>query len=114
MTEGSIYVSITGLQLRGPWHAPRFWWHAVRSMMQARSAPGNVIAEARIIAGVHHTLSAWTDEAAMRAYLSSGAHRKAMRVFRAIATGRTLGFTAERVPDWSSARALWEADGRVV
>jgi hypothetical protein len=28
----TVYVSITGLQLKRAWHAPVFWRHAVASM----------------------------------------------------------------------------------
>jgi hypothetical protein len=107
-----FYVSITGLRLKGPFAAPRFWWHALRSMAQARSAPGNISVDARNIDGVQHTLTVWTDEAAMRAYLVAGAHMQAMRAFRRIATGKTIGFTTSAVPSWAEARAVWDERGR--
>lgn len=111
MADGaSVYVSITGLRLKSPFHAPLFWWHAVRSMMQAQRAPGNLRAEARMINGVQHTLTVWTDKAAMRRYMLSGAHARAMRVFPIVATGSTFGFEAEAAPDWSDVHAL-EAHG---
>ncbi|MDB5641706.1 MAG: hypothetical protein JWN07_1023 [Hyphomicrobiales bacterium] len=108
------YVSITGLQLRSRRHLVRFWWHAIRSMTQARRAPGNRSADARIIAGVHHTMTLWDDEAAMRAYLRSGPHLQAMRAFREIATGKTVGYVAEAAPTWREAREIWDARGREV
>lgn len=102
-----VYVSITGLKLKGPFAAARFWWHALRSMAQAQAAPGNISASARRIDGVNHTLSVWTDKAAMRRFLVSGAHGQAMRAFPSIATGSTFGFEAETVPDWSEVHQLW-------
>lgn len=107
----TIYVSITGLQLKGPQHAPRFWVHAGLAMRQAKAAPGNISADARTINGVHHTRSVWRDEAAMRAFLVSGAHAKAMRVFPQIATGKTFGFTTSEVPDWQRVHDLWTEHG---
>ncbi len=62
----------------------------------------------------HRTLSVWAHETAMRAYLISEPRLKAMKVFRAIATGRTLGFTAETPPDWSAVHDLWPTEGRKV
>ena len=109
-----VYVSVTGLRLKGRRHLLRFWWHAIRSMAQARRAPGNLRAETRTVGDVHHTLSIWTNERAMRAFLASGAHRQAMLVFHAIATGRTLGFTAHRPPDWEDALQRWQSDAREV
>ena len=109
-----VYVSITGLALKSPLHAPRFWWHAIRSMSQARTASGNLRAETRTINGVHHTLSVWQDEAKMRTYLKTGAHLSAMKAFRSIATGKTIGFVAEVAPDWADVHALWLERGRQV
>lgn len=105
------YVSITGLRVRSPLQSIPFWWHAIRSMMQAQAAEGNLKAEARAIDGVQHTLTVWTDKAAMRRFMTSGAHARAMRSFRSIATGSTFGFDSETVPDWSEVHALWEERG---
>ncbi|MEO8098973.1 MAG: DUF3291 domain-containing protein [Acidobacteriota bacterium] len=58
---------------------PRFLWHALRSQAQARRAPGNlsldVLNDTRF---AFWTRSSWQDEASMRAFLLSGAHKKAM------------------------------------
>lgn len=112
-TTATVYVSITGLRLKGPWVAMRFWWHAIRSMTQAQAAPGNISASARMINGVNHTLSVWEDKAAMRRFMLSGPHGKAMRAFPAIATGSTFGFETARdaVPDWDQVHALWLEHG---
>lgn len=109
-----VYVSITGLRLKQPGSLIRFWWHAIRSMKQAKQAPGNISAETRTIKGVHHTLSVWESEDAMRRYLVSGAHLAAMRVFPAIAAGSTLGFVADQPPDWNSVHDIWLTRGIAV
>ena len=109
-----VYVSITGLQVRRAWHIPLFWIHAVRSLNQARRAPGNISADARTINGVHHTLSVWTDRAAMKAFLTAGPHLEAMRLFPRIATGKVVGFRTQEIPDWSQVHAIWVERGRVV
>jgi quinol monooxygenase YgiN len=114
MMTPEVYVSITGLQVLRVWHIPSFWSHAMRSMAQARRAPGNISASARTINGVHHTLSAWTDRAAMRAYLTEGPHLEAMRLFPSIATGKVVGYHTRDVPDWSEVHAIWVERGRVV
>ena len=108
------YISITGLRLNSFFHSPRFWWLAIRSMRQAMNAPGNISASAQTINGIHHTLTVWTNEAAMRAYLVQGAHLQAMKAFRSIATGKTIGFEAETVPLWTEVHRIWLEKGRVV
>jgi hypothetical protein len=108
------YVSITGLELKSPFYAPAFWWHAVRSMRQAYAATGLISAQARKIGGVHHTLTLWDNEAAMRAYLVTGAHLGAMKAFHKLATGRTIGFDCETPPTWEQVPELWAAKGNIV
>lgn len=110
----SVYISITGLELKGRRHFLRFWWHALRSMAQAKRADGNVSADARLINGVHHTRTVWRDEAAMRRFLVSGDHLKAMQAFAAIATGKTVGFNAHAVPDWDAVHRIWLSRGKPV
>jgi quinol monooxygenase YgiN len=108
------HVSITGLTVRRRWHRPRFWWHAVRSLSQARAAPGCLMAEARTVGGVHHTLSIWQDRAALRSFMTTGAHLAAMRDFRRIGTGRTFGYDADSAPAWPEALDLWHRHARAV
>jgi quinol monooxygenase YgiN len=112
--QQSVYVSITGLQVRRVWLIPTFWSIAMKSMVQARTAPGNISADARTINGVHHTLSVWTDRAAMRAYLTTGPHLDAMRLFPTIATGKVVGYQTDRIPDWSEINTIWRDYGRNV
>ena len=102
-----MHVSITGLRLRRPWHFVPFYWHAMRSMQQARTAHGNISTDARTIDGVHHTLTAWTSQTAMRDFLYSGAHKRAIAAFPSIGTGVTFGFETDTVPSWDEAHKLW-------
>lgn len=114
MHAENVYVSITGLRLKGRRHLLRFWWHTLRSMVQARRAPGNLRTEMRMVGCVHHTLSVWASEQAMRAFLVAGAHRDAMKVFRAIGNGRTLGFVTDRPPDWDDGLRRWHSEAKDV
>lgn len=102
-----VYVSITGLRLKSWRVIGHFWWHAIPSMVQARRAKGNLSASARTINGVRHTVSVWSDRAAMRAYLVEGAHGAAMANFHAFATGHAFGYLTERPPAWNEVHQLW-------
>jgi hypothetical protein len=106
------YVSITGLRLNSIFHAPQFWWHAIRSMAQVKTALGLISVEARTINRVHHTLTVWKTREAMRDYLTSGAHLKAMQSFKSVAGGKVLGFEAEQAPPWNEVHELWRTKGR--
>ena len=108
-----MYVSVTGLRVL-PGQRLRFHWHAFRSIIQARSAAGNTFADARTRNGVQHTLTVWRDREAMRAYMVSGAHLKAMKAFRKIGHGKVVGYEASVVPSWDEALARWDSEAREV
>ncbi len=112
--QGAVYVSITGLVLHSPLQWPLFALHAGASMVQARRAPGNRFAEARMIDGVHHTLSIWDSRDAMLAYLRSGAHAQALRAFTGIGHGKTHGFDTDAPPGWSDVPRLYAEHARPV
>lgn len=110
----SVYVSITGFRLNAWRYLPLFWWHTLRSLSQARRAHGNLRVEARVVNGVYHTLTVWIDERAMRAFVTNGAHLRAMKASRSLGVGRTLGFNAHRTPDWEAAVQRWIAEAKDV
>ena len=83
-------------------------------MMQARRTPGNLRVEARVVQGVYHTLTTWTDKSAMLSLLVSGAHGRATKAYRSIGSGRTLGFTAQQAPTWEAALQRWRSEAREV
>jgi hypothetical protein len=57
----------------------RIFWFSLRSSRQAKAAPGNLRAAVLNDANlVFWTCTVWQDEAAMRSFMMSGAHRKAM------------------------------------
>ena len=109
-----VHVSVTSLQLKAAHHLPRFYWHAIRSFRQAQAADGVLLAETRTIDGIHHTLTVWRNRDDMRAYLAAGAHRRAMKIFRHIATGSVWGYESDGIPDWDSALDQWRRHGRTV
>ena len=110
----SYYISITGLQLKRPWHKPVFWRLAIASMLQAHAADGCISAEEKTIDGVHHTRSVWESRDKMLIFLRSGTHLKAMQSFAKIATGKVYGYPSDTVPDWPEVQRLWTEKGREV
>jgi hypothetical protein len=108
-----IYVSITGLKPRSFLKVFLFWRHAIPSKMQADRAPGVLYVGVRNINGIQHTLTAWESKEHMRAYVSSGAHLRALRLFRKMATGATFGYEATALPSWDEVHELWKTRGKV-
>ena len=111
MNKKIIYVSITGLRLKKPWHILPFYLHAIPAFMQAQKAEGNIFSETKKINGIHHTLTAWTDRKAMMAFLYSGSHGKTLKSFPAIATGKTFGYETTDIPTWDEVHELWLSNG---
>ncbi len=72
-------ISVTRLRLRSVRYVPEFIWHTLASSRQVQRAPGFL---GGLLAGDSSwgswTITAWTDEAAMRAYRNGDAHRRAM------------------------------------
>lgn len=103
-----MHVSITGIRLHSPINLFRFYWHAVRCRRQAVKLEGNIKTEVRSVAGVQHTFTVWENEAAVRLFVHSGAHAKAVQAFHRIGSGHIYSYDADCIPDWDEAYALWQ------
>jgi len=78
-----IFISITRLRLRSIRFLPGFLIYASRSLRQCKRMPGfgggSLLADRKL---TFWTMTLWTDQSAMRAYVASGAHLKAMPKLR--------------------------------
>ena len=103
----SVYVSVTGFRPTGLFAMPAFAWRTLRSLAQARKSPGVIQVGAWFSNGIYHTITVWKDRESMRRFMSSGAHRRAMKNFRSLGTGKTYGYFGEDVPNKETAYRLW-------
>lgn len=110
-TGKPFYVSITGLQIKSPLKTILFFLHAIPSRSQALNARGNLYVGVKAINGVQHTLSVWESKDAMKSYIYQGAHMRAIKNFRRIATGKTFGYEATAVPTWEEVHQKWKDHG---
>ena len=73
------FVSVTRLHIRSYLYLLPFLWHSWKSKRQVQSAHGflggKLMGDGR---KAYWTVTAWADEASMKAYRNSGAHRRAM------------------------------------
>lgn len=109
-------ASLTRLRLRSLRFAPLLFWRAMRSLHQARRADGCLAADARTIRGrVFWTRTVWRDPAAMRAFMTGGAHVGAMRRLPHWCDEAAVVHweqTSSALPDWSEGEAHMRAEGR--
>lgn len=110
-----MVISLTRLRLASSRFLPGFVWFSVGSIRQARAAPGfrgmRLLADRRL---TFWTMTAWDNEASMKAYRGSGAHRAAMRYLSGwcdeASVARWSG-PAETMGDWAAAYRRMSADG---
>jgi heme-degrading monooxygenase HmoA len=110
------FVSITRLRVRSWRYLPTFFVAAFRSALQARGAEGNlafsILRDAR---DTFWTRSVWTDEAAMRAFVTTGTHRAAMpKLLEWCDEAAVAHWTrdSDREPDWDEAHRRMRREGR--
>ncbi|HMI52852.1 MAG TPA: antibiotic biosynthesis monooxygenase [Candidatus Saccharimonadales bacterium] len=73
------FVSITRLRVRSWQFLPGFFYQTLRSALQVRSAEGQLhFGLLRDAHNTYWTRTVWTSEQAMKAFMTSGAHRHAM------------------------------------
>jgi quinol monooxygenase YgiN len=109
-------VSITRFRARALWFVPMFLYHALLSVSQIRSAKGCIsLALLRDGKRVFWTMTLWEDERSMKAFMTSGSHRKAMPRLADWADEASVVHWqqdhAER-PDWNEAARRMRAEGR--
>jgi hypothetical protein len=80
---GMVFVSVTRLRIRSFWYLFPFAWWTSRVNKQIKSANGCLRSDVNGgLDKIFWTKTVWRDEAAMRAFMSSGAHLKAMPKLR--------------------------------
>jgi len=109
-------VSITRLRLRSWRFLPMFVWYVLRSARQATRAEGNLAAKLlRERRNTFWTSTIWTGEVAMKKFMTSGAHGKAMRKLAEWCDeAAVVHWTQESAvsPSWPEAYQRLQKDGR--
>ena len=110
--NGKVYIAIGGLIVNNLFCIPSFWYHAIPSKLQADVSEGALFVDVKNVDSVHFSFSVWTSKTDMRKYMSTGAHKEAMKSFRNIATGKFHSYECNVVPNWEEAIALWKEKSR--
>ena len=109
-------VSITRFRARALRFVPMFAFYAQRSISQVRSAEGCIsLALLRDKGLAFWTMTMWTDERSMRAYMTSGDHLKAMPKLAEWSDEASVVHWHQdhrERPDWTEAARRMKAEGR--
>jgi quinol monooxygenase YgiN len=93
-----------------------FAFHAWRSISQIRNAEGCIsLALLRDKGRAFWTMTLWTDERSMKAYITSGSHRKAMPGLADLADEASVVHWHQEHPerpDWTEAARRMRTEGR--
>jgi len=102
-------------ELTSAWRSPAFLAQAMRIWMQARRSPGilGVSLRAYPLRGTFWTLSAWTDEAALRAFAGADPHRSIVRRVRPWAKTATFRFWSAPAGKLGPGQLWAEAEARI-
>jgi hypothetical protein len=109
-------ISVTRLRIRSAWYLPAFFFYTLRATWQARAASGNCAVE--LLPDAHRTYwtrTQWIDLSAMRAYISSGVHRKAMKRLAHWCDEASVVHWEQvesELPGWDVAHRRMQQDGR--
>lgn len=110
------FVSVTRLRIRSLWFMPGFALHAVNSLRQCKRASGflngSLLPDRKL---TFWTMTLWRDQAAMRAYMTGGAHLKAMpKLQHWCDEASVVHWTQDEVapPSWEEADRKMRMQGR--
>lgn len=110
------FVSVTRLRIRSWRFMPGFVVDTMRSLSQTRNAAGFI--QGSLLADrkrTFWTLTVWADQADMRAFMTSGTHRKAMpKLLEWCDEASLVHWTQgdDAVPSWNVASDRMRAEGR--
>jgi hypothetical protein len=102
-------ISLTRLRVRALRFLPGFLWHAYRSQRQLSGSPGFLRGSlATAPAWTFWTITAWTDEAAMKRYRDTDWHKAAMPRLLEYCDEASLARWTQDTADLPDAAALLE------
>jgi hypothetical protein len=110
-------IAVTRLRIRSFRLVPAFAWWTWRAQAQARRSPGNLRSAVRKAGGLAFwTMTAWQDEAAMKAYRIASPHREVMPKLldwcHEASVVRWIQDSGE-LPDWTVAEMRMAQSGRL-
>jgi len=110
-------ISVTRLRVRSFLYLPGFLWDTMQSVRQVQRSSGFL--GGRLLVNTNYvfwTMTAWQDEAAMNAYRTGGAHRKAMpKLLNWCDEAAVVHWTQDspEIPEWEQVQQHMSEQGRL-
>jgi hypothetical protein len=109
-------ISVTRLRVRSWWYFPSFVVQANRSARQAVAAQGNLAVRLlRDKRNAFWTMTAWSDDAAMKTFMTTGTHGAVMRKLLEWCDEAALAHWTQdstALPTWDGAHRKLQQEGR--
>jgi hypothetical protein len=110
-----MVITITSIKLQSAWYFFKLSWHGLHISLQCKKTPGFLHIKNTGFGYDHFTMSAWKNEADMKAFARSGAHLTAMKQSAQLANEiRTYTFEGDKLPTWREAKELLKANGKLL
>lgn len=110
-----MYLTITSLKLKGPFHFFKLSIMGLKVSKQMKSAEGFVQFKKRGFWTSHYTMSLWRTEKDLKNFARAGAHLDAMKKYREVAWSvTTLTIAADKMPEWSMAKEMLLRNGKKI
>jgi quinol monooxygenase YgiN len=111
------FISVTRLRVRSFHYLPEFLWDTAKSVRQVQRSSGFL--GGRLLVNLPYvfcTMTVWQDEAAMNAYRTGGAHRRAMpKLLNWCDEAAVVHWTQEspEIPAWQQAQQPMAERGKL-
>lgn len=101
-----MYVTVTYLKLKSPFKLLAFLKHVFNIMAQLKESNAKSYRTSGFLIN-HYTVSLWPDEKSLKKFARSGAHQKAIKDAKNIAsTVKVYTYKSDKLPDWTKAKRL--------
>jgi heme-degrading monooxygenase HmoA len=111
------FISVTRLRVRSFRYLPEFLWDTAQSVRQVQRSSGFLGGRLLVnLPYVFWTMTVWLDEAAMNAFRTGGAHRKAMpKLLHWCDEAAVVHWTegSPEIPAWQQAQQHMAENGRL-
>ncbi len=108
-----MVVTVTSLKLKHLWGFFKMSYLSLHIVRQTKTQPGFIAMKNTGFGYLHFTLSVWESAEAAQRFAHSGAHQKALKFSRELASEiKIYTYPSDQVPNWNEAKQLVAEHGK--